>query len=82
MLLSRIILAVKFQNGKLSAFTKENTHFCRLRSRQDKNVLGALLVANGNTYQGLINDTEASEMTDTYICVRNKVTNKVSRTDL
>lgn len=68
---------VKFQNGKLSAFTKENTHFCRLRNREDKKQLGALLVANGHTYQGLINDTEASELTDTYICVRNKTTNKV-----
>lgn len=69
---------MKFQNGKLTAFTKENTHFCRLRSRQDKNQLGALLVANGNTYQGLVNDTEANDLTDTYICVRNKVTNKMT----
>ncbi|XP_023304250.2 DNA-directed RNA polymerase I subunit rpa49 [Lucilia cuprina] len=69
---------LKFQNGKLSAFTKENTHFCRLRSRQDKNVMGALLVANGHTYQGLIDDSDASELTDTYICVRNKVTNKMT----
>ncbi|KAM7359767.1 RNA polymerase I subunit E [Cochliomyia hominivorax] len=69
---------LKFQNGKLSAFTKENTHFCRLRNREDKNQMGALLVANGHTYHGLVNNTEANELTDTYICVRNKVTNKMT----
>lgn len=69
---------MKLQNGKLSAFTKENTHFSRLRSTEDKTKLGALLVANGQIYQGLINDTEVSDLTDTYVCVRNKVTNKMT----
>uniref|UniRef100_A0A1I8PN50 DNA-directed RNA polymerase I subunit RPA49 n=2 Tax=Stomoxys calcitrans TaxID=35570 RepID=A0A1I8PN50_STOCA len=69
---------MKFQNGKLAAFTKENIEFTRLRCKEDANKFGALLMANGSLYQGLINNTEASELTDTYICVRNKRTNKMT----
>lgn len=68
---------MKFQNGRLSAFTKENTHFTRLRNKEEPNKFGALLAANGSLYHGHINNTEASELTDTYICVRNKKTNQV-----
>ncbi|XP_061392291.1 uncharacterized protein LOC133327769 [Musca vetustissima] len=69
---------MKFQNGKLSAFTKENTNFTRLRCNEDSAKFGALLAANGNLYHGIINNSEANELTDTYICVRNKKTNKMT----
>uniref|UniRef100_A0A1I8MLZ2 DNA-directed RNA polymerase I subunit RPA49 n=1 Tax=Musca domestica TaxID=7370 RepID=A0A1I8MLZ2_MUSDO len=69
---------MKFQNGKLSAFTKENTNFTRLRCNEDHANFGALLAANGNLYHGVINNSEANELTDMYICVRNKTTNKMT----
>ncbi|XP_005184572.2 uncharacterized protein LOC101892391 [Musca domestica] len=69
---------MKFQNGKLSAFTKENTNFTRLRCNEDHAKFGALLAANGNLYHGVINNSEANELTDMYICVRNKTTNKMT----
>lgn len=77
LIISFQISLVKFQNGRLSAFTKENTHFTRLRNKEEPNKFGALLAANGSLYHGHINNTEASDLTDTYICVRNKKTNQV-----
>lgn len=68
---------MKFQNGKLSAFTKENTSFTRLKDEDGKS--SALVVANGQTYQGHVNDLMANELTDNYVVVRNKTTNKVNK---
>ncbi|XP_075147572.1 RNA polymerase I subunit E [Haematobia irritans] len=69
---------MKFQNGKLTAFTKENISFTRLRCKDDASKFGALVVANGNLYQGIVNNSETSELTDTYLCVRNKRTNMMT----
>uniref|UniRef100_A0A1A9W3X3 DNA-directed RNA polymerase I subunit RPA49 n=1 Tax=Glossina brevipalpis TaxID=37001 RepID=A0A1A9W3X3_9MUSC len=65
---------ITFQNGELLAFNKSETEFWRLK-RQGNNSSAALLALNGQTYHGLINSGEASDLTDTYVCIRKKAKN-------
>ncbi|KAH8288879.1 hypothetical protein KR054_011241 [Drosophila jambulina] len=60
---------VKFQNGSLGG----TGEFCTMESKADRKKQ-ALVVAGDQAYTGELQD---SQQYDTYICVRNKTTNKV-----
>ena len=69
-----LLQTVKFQNGNLAVVSKENLKFCLMKDRRS-NSKKALVVASGQAYCG---DLKDDPLTDTYICVRNKSTNKVT----
>ncbi|EDW59369.1 uncharacterized protein Polr1E [Drosophila virilis] len=63
---------LNFQNGSLGA----SSNFCLVESKNNRNPRKrALVMAGVNTYVG---DLQDSEEFDTYICVRNKTTNKAT----
>ncbi|XP_053970224.1 uncharacterized protein LOC128872001 [Anastrepha ludens] len=70
---------LKFQNGQLAAVSKDATQFSRLLQKRGKesptNV--AMVTTKDQIYHGVVDASEATALTDTYICVRNKITNKV-----
>ncbi|CAD6993052.1 uncharacterized protein LOC101448645 [Ceratitis capitata] len=70
---------LKFQNGQLGAVSKDAIQFCRLTRKRGKESAAkvAMVTANDQIYHGAIDAGEAASLTDTYICVRNKITNKV-----
>lgn len=64
--------AVNFQNGSLGA----NADFCLIEGTSNRNQRKrALIMAGENIYDG---DLQESQQFDTYICLRNKVTNKAT----
>lgn len=73
------MFSVKFQNGQLGAVSKDTTQFTRLLQKRGKesNANIAMVTANDQIYHGIMDVGEAAALTDTYICVRNKITNKV-----
>ncbi|XP_017480358.1 PREDICTED: uncharacterized protein LOC108369702 [Rhagoletis zephyria] len=69
---------LNFQNGQLAAVSKHATQFCRLLQKSGKSpVKVAMVTAKDQIYHGVVDGGEAPALTDTYICVRNKITNKV-----
>ncbi|XP_011204139.2 uncharacterized protein LOC105226786 [Bactrocera dorsalis] len=70
---------LKFQNGQLGAVSKDSTQFTRLQQKRGKetNANIAMVTASDQIYHGVMDVGEAAALTDTYICVRNKITNKL-----
>lgn len=73
------MFSVKFQNGQLGVVSKNATQFTRLLQKRGKESIAnvAMVISNDQIYHGIVDVSEAAALTDTYICVRNKVTNKV-----
>lgn len=65
---------LKFQNGKLASAGKELAQYSAALHK-DKNVTAAVVTVNGHIYHGIT--TSGKDLTDSYICVRNRTTNKV-----
>lgn len=70
---------LKFQNGQLGVVSKNATQFTRLLQKRGKESIAnvAMVISNDQIYHGIVDVSEAAALTDTYICVRNKVTNKL-----
>lgn len=65
---------LKFQNGGLKNAHKETTLY--FPAKEGKSINRAVVIASGNVYTGPIANGN-QELVDTYICVRNKTTDKV-----
>lgn len=72
-------ISVKFENGYLSTFLEDNVYFGEMKHKTDnKKPSVARLTVNGSAYEGPFNSNQDQDsLTDNYICVRNKKTNKV-----
>lgn len=69
---------VRFENGELEAFVKDDVRFSYWRQQNgNDNKFGAQVIVNKRCYEGLINQTNNDDLMDTFICIRNKNTNKV-----
>ncbi|XP_055903282.1 uncharacterized protein LOC129939330 [Eupeodes corollae] len=67
---------LKFQNGDLKNAHKDTTIYFPAKCETDLKRKRAVVVTCGNVYSGLIAD-DPEALTDNYICIRNRSTNKV-----
>ncbi|XP_055852088.1 uncharacterized protein LOC129916263 [Episyrphus balteatus] len=67
---------LKFQNGDLRNTHKDATLYFQAKHESDKTKKHAIVVTSGNVYAGPVSNG-SQDLVDTYICVRNKETNKV-----
>lgn len=67
---------LQFQNGELKTAHKETTLYFPAKKEGETSKNHAVVVTKGSVYSGPILDS-SNDLVDTYICVRNKETDKV-----